>query len=87
MPYYEYGCESCGDFSLWRAMALSSEPARCPCCGTPAPRILSAAPMIRRGAGRTRSAEPQLVQRKEAPPPPPAAHPPSLHGRPWMIGH
>jgi putative FmdB family regulatory protein len=33
MPFYEYRCESCGDFELLRPMADRDKPAVCPGCG------------------------------------------------------
>lgn len=92
MPVYEYECSACGVFTAVAGLARYQEPARCPRCGEPAPRIMSA-PALRRlsepivralsRAERSRS-EPQVV----------SAATPSRHrasapggGRPWMISH
>jgi putative FmdB family regulatory protein len=86
MPIYEFECPDCGSFTLWRRMAESAAPAACVGCGGPAPRVLSASHVNRRGPGAARSPEPQLVQKKDDRPPP-APKIQHSHGRPWMMGH
>jgi putative FmdB family regulatory protein len=95
MPLYEYDCRACGPFAEARPMAASAQPAPCPRCASPSPRVLSATAIGRAGRGG-RSAEPSLVKAK-APRDPPkrevdplkAARRKADHpgARPWMIGH
>lgn len=42
MPLYEYRCGEDGVFEEQRPLSEFSSPAKCPTCGTPSPRILSA---------------------------------------------
>ncbi len=46
MPAYDYGCESCGPFTLLRPMAEYAMPQACPACGQAAPRALLTVPNI-----------------------------------------
>jgi putative FmdB family regulatory protein len=46
MPFYDYRCTGCGDFSQLRPMAQCREPATCPACGTSADRIILATPSL-----------------------------------------
>ena len=46
MPFYDYGCDHCGPFTAFRAMAEYEEPLACPECGVMAPRVLLAAPRL-----------------------------------------
>ena len=39
MPIYEYHCEECGSFAQLRRIDQSSQPAKCPECGTLASKI------------------------------------------------
>ena len=42
MPLYEYHCERCtSTFEFLRPMRASKDPADCPQCEAPAPRVLS----------------------------------------------
>jgi putative FmdB family regulatory protein len=42
MPIYEYWCASCGkEFEQMRPMSQSSEPAKCPTCGTSSEKLPS----------------------------------------------
>ena len=42
MPIYEYICTACDNrFELMRPISRASEPADCPSCHHPAPRVLS----------------------------------------------
>lgn len=86
MPLYEFNCDGCGIFDVWRSMAESSHPAYCPTCEAPGKRIFSA-PTLLSGSLRLKreSPEPKLVQRD----PEPKSSRVTDHqgGRPWMIGH
>ena len=42
MPFYEYVCEECGEFSLSRSVATRDLPAPCPTCQARSVRIVSA---------------------------------------------
>lgn len=46
MPFYDYACESCGPFTVFRPMAEYDAPSACPDCGGAAPRILLTAPSL-----------------------------------------
>jgi putative FmdB family regulatory protein len=46
MPTYDYKCERCGDFDALRSIAQRDQPADCPGCGHPAPRVLGGAPRL-----------------------------------------
>jgi putative FmdB family regulatory protein len=86
MPLYEFKCNECGVFDLWRTMAESSSPADCPTCQAAARRIFSA-PMLLSGSlrlSKTANPEPELVKRDREPEPPKLKSP---QGRPWMITH
>lgn len=86
MPLYEFKCNDCGTFDLWRTMAESSSPADCPTCQTAARRIFSP-PMLLSGSlrlSKTAKPEPKLVKRDGEPEPPKLKSP---QGRPWMISH
>ncbi|MGA2244516.1 MAG: zinc ribbon domain-containing protein [Verrucomicrobiota bacterium] len=42
MALYDYVCEACGEFALWRKLAERNLPAECPTCQAPAERMISA---------------------------------------------
>jgi len=42
MPFYDYLCEACGEFSRWRNIADRDLPADCPECGANCTRAVSA---------------------------------------------
>ncbi|WP_119291641.1 FmdB family zinc ribbon protein [Azohydromonas sediminis] len=46
MPTYDYACPACGGFDALRPYAQRDEPATCPDCGTPSPRVLAAMPRL-----------------------------------------
>jgi len=46
MPTYDYRCGGCGEFSALRPLAQWQDPADCPVCGAPAPRIVGRAPAV-----------------------------------------
>jgi len=54
MPLYEYRCGKCGrKVEELRSAAELDDPVRCPECGGPMKRVLSAPGAIRMGDGRT----------------------------------
>jgi putative FmdB family regulatory protein len=87
VPLYEFRCDGCGVFDLWRTMAESDHPASCPTCQGSARRIFSP-PMLLSGSLRLKreNPEPQLVKRPEREPERPKARS-HAGGRPWMISH
>ncbi|MBS0429243.1 MAG: zinc ribbon domain-containing protein [Proteobacteria bacterium] len=56
MPAYEYECADCGGFDAFRSMSQRNEPAACPVCATPSPRVLASAPRLALLDGGTRRA-------------------------------
>ncbi len=56
MPTYEYACDTCGDFTALRSLALRNEPCACPDCGQDAVRVMLSAPRLGVMASATRSA-------------------------------
>lgn len=56
MPTYDYACPRCGGFDAWRSMGERDQPAACPACGTPSPRVFAAAPRLALLDGTTRAA-------------------------------
>lgn len=46
MPFYDYECDACGEFTALRPMAEFASPQSCPGCGEAAPRVLVTAPML-----------------------------------------
>jgi len=102
MPQYDYGCPSCGSFTLSRPMAEYDRPQPCPGCGETAPRVLLTVPAIggMDGASRVAAATNERSANE-----PRRSHPggcgccrPSKlkaeavaasapSSRPWMIGH
>ena len=86
MPLYEFRCEDCGMFDVWRTMAESSAPAHCPECEKPGRRVFSP-PMLLSSSIRLKkeNREPQLVKRDQEPEKPKAKS--HEGGRPWMISH
>jgi putative FmdB family regulatory protein len=55
MPVYDYECESCGPFTFMRPMAQCDRPARCPGCGSKAPRAFLTAPYFAMPSERRRA--------------------------------
>jgi putative FmdB family regulatory protein len=48
MPRYDFQCKTCGDvFEETRSFATATEPATCPSCGQPAPRLLRMPTLVR----------------------------------------
>jgi putative FmdB family regulatory protein len=87
MPLYEFRCQDCGIFDLWRAMAESSAPAHCPTCNETAKRIFSPPALLSSTLRlhKRENPEPKLVKRDAEPAAPRVT--PSNCGRPWMISH
>ncbi|AVS65129.1 FmdB family transcriptional regulator [Paracidovorax avenae] len=46
MPTYDYHCADCGGFDALRSLAQRNEPAACPECGAPSPRVFASAPRL-----------------------------------------
>jgi putative FmdB family regulatory protein len=67
MPTYDYGCSHCGAFDAIRSIARRDEPAPCPHCGEPAPRVLIAAPQLACMDGATRTAHATNERAQHAP--------------------
>lgn len=89
MPLYEFKCDDCGLFDLWRTMSESSEPAYCPSCQTLGKRIFSAPAVNLSGSLSLRkaSAEPELVTKSCDREPSPRKFQNQSCGRPWMLNH
>lgn len=85
MPLYEYRCDVCGIFDLWRTIAECSNPATCPACQEPAKRIFSPPALLSGSLRLKQESAPQLVKRDREPDRPKfRSH---AGGRPWMISH
>ena len=56
MPTYDYACAACGGFDAYRTLATRDDPAACPDCAAPSPRVFVAAPRLALMNGTTRSA-------------------------------
>ncbi len=56
MPTYDYACPSCGGFDALRRFAQRDEPAACPDCGAPSPRVFTAMPRLACLSSQTRRA-------------------------------
>lgn len=56
MPTYDYSCSACGGFDAIRTLSARNEPASCPSCSTPSPRVFVAAASLALMEGTTRSA-------------------------------
>jgi putative FmdB family regulatory protein len=56
MPTYDYACPACGGFDALRTLAARDEPAACPGCGAPSPRVFASAPRLALLEAGTRSA-------------------------------
>jgi putative FmdB family regulatory protein len=46
MPTYDYHCAGCGGFDAFRTMGARNEPAACPACAAPSPRVFASAPRL-----------------------------------------
>ena len=91
MPLYEYLCNPCGEFEVWRSLAEYNAPMNCPNCQQTAQKIISA-PNVNLNSGSLsaiaapKSSEPRLVKRQSTEPTKPR-YQSSTSSRPWMIGH
>ena len=86
MPLYEFRCEECGVFDVWRSMAESSDPAHCPECSEQGKRIFSPPMTLSRSqVAKKVSSEPNLVKIDREPKTPRVQH--HSGSRPWMVGH
>ena len=56
MPTYDYACPGCGGFDALRSFAQRDEPAACPDCATPSPRVFAAMPRLACLSSETRRA-------------------------------
>jgi len=56
MPTYDYACPGCGGFDALRSFAQRDEPAACPDCTTPSPRVFAAMPRLACLSSETRRA-------------------------------
>jgi putative FmdB family regulatory protein len=56
MPTYDYACAQCGGFDAFRSLSERNEPASCPDCGEPAPRVFASAPRLALMDSSSRSA-------------------------------
>jgi putative FmdB family regulatory protein len=56
MPTYDYACPACGGFDALRTLASRNEPACCPNCNAPSPRVFAEAPRLALMDGTTRGA-------------------------------
>jgi len=56
MPTYDYECRDCGGFDAFRSLSQRNEPAACPDCDAPSPRVFASAPRLALLDGNTRSA-------------------------------
>ena len=97
MPLYEFQCNTCGQFTHWRAFAQASEPMPCPTCATVARRIYTP-PGLHRVASELANAryraekssfEPEVVKKQRTPHDERAHSKPlqQSHGRPWQLEH
>ena len=90
MPLYEYRCNPCGEFEVWRSMSQYNAPIDCPQCARAATKIFSA-PNINLNSGSlsaiaSKSDEPRLVKTEQREPTKPK-YQSSANGRPWMFSH
>lgn len=88
MPLYDFRCDDCGSFEIWRTMAESSQPAHCPTCTEPGKRVFSP-PALLSGSLRLRieNREPQVIKRDCDPALSGSKTRSTNCGRPWMISH
>lgn len=86
MPLYEFRCDGCGVFDVWRSMSEYSNPAHCPECDEQGKRIFSPLMTLSRTISiKKQSSEPELVKRDREP----TISRVQYHSgtRPWMVGH
>lgn len=86
MPLYEFKCETCGVFDVWRSLAESDQPATCPTCQTIGKRIFSAPAVSLSGSLPLRGgSEPDLIKKQQELQQPKFQS--QACGRPWMLNH
>jgi putative FmdB family regulatory protein len=86
MPLYEFRCDGCGVFDVWRSMSESSNPAHCPECDKQGQRIFSPVMTLSRTISlKKQSSEPKLIARDREPMTPRVQY--HSGTRPWMVGH
>ena len=95
MPLYEFECDACGSFDVFRPLSRASEPAACPTCAGEAARVWSApavaamSPLQRNAAERNEKSrhEPHVCKTgcgcsgRRKPPPAPTKESDLLGGR------
>ncbi|MEO1134689.1 MAG: zinc ribbon domain-containing protein [Cyanobacteria bacterium J06639_1] len=89
MPLYEYKCDRCGQFDVWRSLADYQKPLDCETCDRPAKRLFSPPTILSSGLSNVRrvaAGEPKLVKSGDREPPKPRNTVKS-GGRPWMFNH
>jgi putative FmdB family regulatory protein len=93
MPRYEFTCEACGPFDVWRPVEEASVRLLCPGCLRPARRRFSAPGLARMPSAlraarerEERSAQaPDVVSAPSGRPMPWSSR--HAHGPPWTLGH
>jgi putative FmdB family regulatory protein len=91
MPLYEYRCDDCGEFEVWRSLVEYNAPMHCPECETVAVKIFSA-PNVNLNSGslskisQSNNSEPRLFKQEPKEPTKPR-YQNSTSSRPWMISH
>lgn len=71
MPLYAFRCDTCGPFDERRPIARAQDPAVCPTCSAPAPRLFTPPGLYRTSPGLRRALaieersghEPEVVRR------------------------
>ncbi|PIK84714.1 hypothetical protein SYN65AY6LI_06780 [Synechococcus sp. 65AY6Li] len=91
MPLYEFKCQTCGEFEVWRPLSQYRDPAYCPSCNQEGKRLISV-PMVQLSSSLPISKggrEPKLIKREQhsnSDPNSPKYRSQSC-GRPWMLHH
>lgn len=67
MPTYDYACPDCGGFEALRGLSQRNEPAICPDCETPSPRVFVSAPRLACLSSDTRTAMDANERARHAP--------------------
>jgi putative FmdB family regulatory protein len=93
VPVYEYTCEACGPFELWRPVLDASAARLCPTCDAPARRRFTP-PAVARTSVPLRAARDREDRSAHAPDVVRAPsgralpwQPGHAHGAPWTVGH
>ncbi len=86
MPLYEFRCDKCDVFEVWRSMAEFANPAYCPECNEQGKRVFSPLMTLSRSqVPKKVSSEPNLVKIEREPKTPRVQY--HSGPRPWMVGH